>query len=56
MNKHFFKIENDIYVKDILKILNISDLFFLKSNIFLDSLTLLDAPTRTFIFNANIFF
>ena len=38
MHKHFFKIKNDIYIKDILKILDISNSFFLESNKNLDSL------------------
>ena len=40
MHKHFFKIKNDIYIKDILKILEISNSFFLDSNKTLDALIL----------------
>ena len=36
MHKHFFKIKNDIYIRDILKILDISNSFFLDSNKTLD--------------------
>ena len=40
MHKHFFKIKNDIYINDILKILEISTSFFLDSNKTLDALIL----------------
>ena len=40
MHNHFFKIENEIYIKDILKILDISNSFFLENNKTLDPLIL----------------
>ena len=40
MQKHFFKINNKIYIRDILKILDISTSSFLESNKTLDILTL----------------
>ena len=40
MHNHFFKIENEIYIKDILKILDISISFFFESNKNLDPLIL----------------
>ena len=38
MNNNFFKIESNIYIKDILKILDISNSLFLDSNQSLDPL------------------
>ena len=40
MHNHFFKIENEIYIKDILKILDISNSLFLENNKTLDPLIL----------------
>jgi len=53
MHNHFFKIENEIYIKDILKILNISNSFFLECNKNLDPL-ILNAKVIDFVSYQNL--